>query len=48
MGRAHEVENLFVADGSVFPSAAAVNPALTIAAWALRTGRYLRESVFRA
>lgn len=35
-GRAHDVENLWLADASVFPSSAAVNPALTIAALALR------------
>jgi choline dehydrogenase-like flavoprotein len=34
--RAHEVENLWVIDGSFFPSSAALNPALTIAANALR------------
>jgi choline dehydrogenase-like flavoprotein len=34
--RAHDVENLWVVDGSVFPSSAAVNPALTIAANVLR------------
>ncbi len=44
--RAHEVENLYVVDGSIFPSSAAVNPALTIAANSLRVGRYLREEVF--
>jgi choline dehydrogenase-like flavoprotein len=32
------VDNLYVADGSVFPRAGAVNPSLTIAANALRTG----------
>jgi choline dehydrogenase-like flavoprotein len=36
-GRCHDVENLWIADSSVFPSSAAVNPALTIAALALRT-----------
>ena len=36
-GRSHDVENLWIADSSVFPSSAAVNPALTIAALALRT-----------
>jgi choline dehydrogenase-like flavoprotein len=34
--RSHEVQNLYVVDGSFFPSSAAVNPALTIAAQALR------------
>ncbi|MCU1418840.1 MAG: glucose-methanol-choline oxidoreductase [Mycetocola sp.] len=34
--RSHDVENLFIADGSFFPSSAALNPALTIAANALR------------
>ncbi|MEI7743818.1 MAG: GMC family oxidoreductase [Chloroflexota bacterium] len=39
--RAHEVENLYVVDGSFFPSSAAVNPALTITAQALRVGEHL-------
>jgi choline dehydrogenase-like flavoprotein len=34
--RSHDVSNLFVVDGSFFPSSAALNPALTIAANALR------------
>jgi choline dehydrogenase-like flavoprotein len=34
--RLHEVENLYVADASVFPSSSAVNPTLTIIANALR------------
>jgi choline dehydrogenase-like flavoprotein len=34
--RAHDVENLWVVDSSFFPSSAAMNPALTIAAQALR------------
>lgn len=37
-GKAHELDNLWIADSSVFPSSAAVNPALTIAALALRLG----------
>ena len=40
--RAHEVDNLYVVDGSFFPSSAAVNPALTIMANALRVGDHLR------
>jgi choline dehydrogenase-like flavoprotein len=34
--RAHDVANLWVIDGGFFPSSAAMNPALTIAAQALR------------
>jgi len=34
--KTHDVENLWVVDGSFFPSSAAMNPALTIAAQALR------------
>ncbi len=40
--RAHEVDNLYVVDGSVFPSSAAVNPALTIMANALRVADHLK------
>ena len=39
--RSHEVGNLYVVDGSFFPSSAAVNPALTIMANALRVGDHL-------
>jgi choline dehydrogenase-like flavoprotein len=41
--RAHEVDNLYVVDGSFFPSSSAVNPALTIMANALRVGDHLLE-----
>ena len=41
--RAHEVHNLYVVDGSFFPSSGAVNPALTIMANALRVGDHLVE-----
>jgi choline dehydrogenase-like flavoprotein len=41
--KAHEVDNLYVVDGSFFPSSAAVNPALTIMANALRVGEHLIE-----
>lgn len=39
--KAHELDNLYVVDGSFFPSSAAVNPALTIMANALRVGDHL-------
>jgi choline dehydrogenase-like flavoprotein len=41
--RAHEVDNLYVVDGSFFVSSGAVNPALTIMANALRVGDHLLE-----
>ena len=41
--RAHDVENLFVVDASFFPSSAAVNPGLTIAAQALRVADHIKE-----
>jgi choline dehydrogenase-like flavoprotein len=41
--RAHELENLYVVDASVFPSSGAVNPALTVMANALRVGDHLLE-----
>jgi len=41
--RAHDVDNLYVVDGSFFCSSAAVNPALTIAANAIRVGDHLLE-----
>jgi choline dehydrogenase-like flavoprotein len=41
--RSHEVDNLYVVDGSFFPSSSAVNPALTIMANALRVGDHLLD-----
>jgi choline dehydrogenase-like flavoprotein len=41
--KAHDVDNLYVVDGSFFVSSAAVNPALTIAANALRVGDHLLD-----
>lgn len=39
--RAHDLDNLYVVDASFFPSSAAVNPALTIIAQALRVADHL-------
>ncbi|HTD15620.1 MAG TPA: GMC oxidoreductase, partial [Chthoniobacterales bacterium] len=39
--RSHDVTNLLVVDSAFFPSSAAVNPALTIAAQALRVADHL-------
>ena len=41
--KAHDLDNLYVVDGSFFPSSSAVNPALTIMANALRVGDHLRS-----
>ena len=40
--RAYDHPNLFVVDASFFPSSAALNPALTVAAQGLRVGQYVR------
>jgi choline dehydrogenase-like flavoprotein len=41
--KAHDLDNLYVVDGSFFPSSGAVNPALTIMANALRVGDHIKE-----
>jgi choline dehydrogenase-like flavoprotein len=41
--RTHDIENLFVVDASFFPSSAAVNPGLTIAAQALRVADHIKS-----
>jgi choline dehydrogenase-like flavoprotein len=43
-GRSHEVTNLWICDNSIFPSALAANPALTIMALSLRTADALRAA----
>jgi choline dehydrogenase-like flavoprotein len=45
--RAHDVANLFVVDASFFPSSAAVNPGLTIAAQALRVADHIAATELR-
>jgi choline dehydrogenase-like flavoprotein len=41
--KAHEVDNLYFADASIFPSIGAVNPALTVMANAIRVGDHVAE-----
>jgi choline dehydrogenase-like flavoprotein len=41
--KAHELDNLYIADSSIFPSIGAVNPALTIMANAIRVGDHLAD-----
>ncbi len=40
-GRTHDVDNLFIVDGSVFVTAGGVNPTSTIVALALRTAEHI-------
>jgi choline dehydrogenase-like flavoprotein len=40
-GRAHDVSNLFICDGSIMPTQGSANPGLTIMALAARTADYL-------
>jgi choline dehydrogenase-like flavoprotein len=40
----HDINNLYVVDSSFFPSSTAVNPALTIAAQALRVAEVLKRA----
>ena len=44
--RSHDHPNLFITDASVLPTSAAVNPALTVAALALRTAAHLHDTAF--
>jgi choline dehydrogenase-like flavoprotein len=39
----HDAQRLFVVDGSVFPSSLAVNPQLTIMAFAQRAARHVHD-----
>ena len=41
-GRAHDVPNLMIIDGSIFTTGACINPTPTIQALALRTADYLK------
>jgi choline dehydrogenase-like flavoprotein len=40
-GRTHDISNLFICDGSIFPTQGSANPGLTIQALAARTADYL-------
>lgn len=43
-GQIHDVENLFVAGASLFPTPGAVNPTATLAALVFRTADYIRDN----
>ena len=42
-GQVHDVDNLFISDGSAFPTSAAGNPTLTIVALAIRQADHIAE-----
>jgi choline dehydrogenase-like flavoprotein len=46
-GQTHDVENLFISDGSQFTTGAAENPTLTIVALAIRQAEYIAERMRR-
>jgi choline dehydrogenase-like flavoprotein len=43
--RAHEVDNLYVVDGSVFPNASEKNPTLTIMAVSARAANHIAKTL---
>jgi choline dehydrogenase-like flavoprotein len=43
-GRCHDVPNLFIFDGSIWPTSSGMNPTATIAAMALRCAEHVVES----
>ena len=43
--RTHDIENLYVVDGSFFPSNTGVNPTLTIVANAIRVAEHLKKRI---
>jgi choline dehydrogenase-like flavoprotein len=50
-GRTWDIPNLFIMDGSVFPTQGSANPGLTIQALAARTADYLitqNDAIFRS
>ncbi len=42
-GECHEVANLWIGDGSIFPTAPGVNPTISIMSMAIRTSGFIRE-----
>jgi choline dehydrogenase-like flavoprotein len=46
-GQAHDIDNLFISDGSQFTTGAAENPTLTIVSLAIRQAEYIAEQMTR-
>lgn len=45
-GKTHDIDNLYIADGSIFVTSGSANPTCTISALALRVGKRLVERFF--
>jgi choline dehydrogenase-like flavoprotein len=43
-GKAHNLKNLFISDGSIFPSSLGVNPQVTIMAFSMRNAQYIVDN----
>ncbi len=46
-GQTHDIDNLFVSDGSTFSTSAAGNPTLTIVALAIRQAEHIADRLTR-
>jgi choline dehydrogenase-like flavoprotein len=46
-GQTHDIDNLFISDGSQFTTGGAENPTLTIVALAIRQAGYIAEQMQR-
>ncbi|MBF0491348.1 MAG: GMC family oxidoreductase N-terminal domain-containing protein [Deltaproteobacteria bacterium] len=44
-GKVHEMDNLFISDGSIFPTSLGVNPQMTIMAFSLRIADYIKKNI---
>ena len=44
-GQTHDIDNLFISDGSQFTTGAAENPTLTIVALAIRQAEYITDQM---
>lgn len=44
-GQTHDIENLFVSDGSLFSTSGCANPTLTIVALAIRQAEYIKRQI---
>ena len=47
MCESHDIEDLYIADGSIIPSVIDANPSLTIMALSRRLGDHLLSTVFK-